>query len=94
QCEISNFDIIRNEDEPIRRFSDPPVTPQCVVCKKYPKTACGYALHMKRHHKSLNETGIYLICSCDTRFNNHNDQKKHDNECTGRDFTLHKLDED
>ncbi|GMR50593.1 hypothetical protein PMAYCL1PPCAC_20788, partial [Pristionchus mayeri] len=90
----SSNEFSSNEDHPIRRFTDPPVTPQCVVCEKYPKTACGYAIHMKRHHKSTKENGIYLICSCGLRFINHNDQKKHDNECTGGDFTLHKLDED
>ncbi|GMR44093.1 hypothetical protein PMAYCL1PPCAC_14288, partial [Pristionchus mayeri] len=80
-CDISNFTIIRNEDELIRRLTDPPMTPQCVLCKIYPKTAYGYIYHLAKHHKTTPKAnGIYLLCSCGFRFNTQNDQKKHDNK--------------
>ncbi|GMR44102.1 hypothetical protein PMAYCL1PPCAC_14297, partial [Pristionchus mayeri] len=37
--------------------------------------------------------GIFLLCSCGTRYSSDHDQKKHDKKCTGHEFTLHKLDE-
>ncbi|GMR44049.1 hypothetical protein PMAYCL1PPCAC_14244, partial [Pristionchus mayeri] len=62
ECEISNFTVIRKGNGPIRRLQ---VTPQCILCKKYPKTPCGYTEHLKRSHKTtLKKNGIYLICAC------------------------------
>ncbi|GMR44103.1 hypothetical protein PMAYCL1PPCAC_14298, partial [Pristionchus mayeri] len=70
------------------------VTPQCVLCEVHPKTPGGYTTHLKRFHKTtLLANGIYLTCSCGMRFNNAYDPMKHDKKCTGRQFTLHKLDE-
>ncbi|GMR44042.1 hypothetical protein PMAYCL1PPCAC_14237, partial [Pristionchus mayeri] len=95
QCEISNFTVIRKGDGLIRRVTDPVATPQCILCKKYPKTPCGYVDHLKRYHKStLMANGIYLICSCGMRFNIRKNQNKHDKECDGSDFTLHRRDKD
>ncbi|GMR50638.1 hypothetical protein PMAYCL1PPCAC_20833, partial [Pristionchus mayeri] len=93
KCEISNFTLIRKGDEPIRRVTDPPVTPQCVQCKKHPKTPCGYMNHLSIHHQTtLAQSGLYLLCSCGLRYNTYGDHYKHDKKkCTGRDFTLHKL---
>ncbi|GMR44070.1 hypothetical protein PMAYCL1PPCAC_14265, partial [Pristionchus mayeri] len=66
-------------------------TPQCVMCEKYPKTPYGYADHLKSNHKTtLSARGIYLLCACGTRYNNHHDQQKHDKKCSGKEFTLHK----
>ncbi|GMR44035.1 hypothetical protein PMAYCL1PPCAC_14231, partial [Pristionchus mayeri] len=60
-----------------------------------PTTPYGYIGHLKRHHKtSLMANGIYLLCSCGTRYNSHHDQKKHDKKCPGHKFTLHKLNEE
>ncbi|GMR44050.1 hypothetical protein PMAYCL1PPCAC_14245, partial [Pristionchus mayeri] len=93
ECEISNFTIIRNGDGPIRRLTDTPVTPQCVLCEIHPKTTYGYAQHLKKHHKTtLLANGIYLLCSCGMRYNSVNGHKKHDKTCNGREYTLHKLD--
>ncbi|GMR44026.1 hypothetical protein PMAYCL1PPCAC_14221, partial [Pristionchus mayeri] len=78
---------------PIRRLSDPActgqeftlhrrdeaTTPQCVLCQKFPKTPYAYSEHLKFNHKTtLLASGIYLLCLCGFRFNNHNDQKNHD----------------
>ncbi|GMR30609.1 hypothetical protein PMAYCL1PPCAC_00804, partial [Pristionchus mayeri] len=54
-------------------------TPQCVLCKKYPTTSCGYSTHLIRHHKTaLHANGIYLICTCGLNYTTQNDFKKHD----------------
>ncbi|GMR31005.1 hypothetical protein PMAYCL1PPCAC_01200, partial [Pristionchus mayeri] len=60
-----------------------------------PKTHMGYACHLRdKHTSSLLKNGIYLMCSCGTRISCVNSSKKHGNElCNGRDFTLHKLDD-
>ncbi|GMR30610.1 hypothetical protein PMAYCL1PPCAC_00806 [Pristionchus mayeri] len=71
------------------------VTPQCFLCKKFPETPYGFIPHLKLHHKTtLLPSGIYLLCSCGTRYNSSYDQKKRDKKCSGGNFTLHKLDED
>ncbi|GMR43764.1 hypothetical protein PMAYCL1PPCAC_13959, partial [Pristionchus mayeri] len=93
ECEISNFTIIRIGNGPIRRLTDMPVTPQCVLCKVHPKTAYGYAQHLKKHHKTtLLANGINLLCSCGMRYISINGHKKHDKKCNGREYTLHRLD--
>ncbi|GMR31296.1 hypothetical protein PMAYCL1PPCAC_01491, partial [Pristionchus mayeri] len=68
ECEIANFTVIMS-----------PLTPQCIMCEKYPKTACGYMAHFEKHHKSsLKANGIYLLCLCGMKYSSVNDQKKHD----------------
>ncbi|GMR31135.1 hypothetical protein PMAYCL1PPCAC_01330, partial [Pristionchus mayeri] len=95
ECGIANFTIIRNENQPIRRFSDPAVTPKCIICEIHPKTPIGYTGHLRIHHNTtLLKNRIYLLCSCGNRFNSDTDKKTHDKECTGRNFSLHKLDKD
>ncbi|GMR31305.1 hypothetical protein PMAYCL1PPCAC_01500, partial [Pristionchus mayeri] len=60
----------------------------------HPKSPCGYTEHLKRHHKTtLLANGIYLKCSCGFRCTSHR-QVNHDKKCTGREFNLHKLEED
>ncbi|GMR43597.1 hypothetical protein PMAYCL1PPCAC_13792 [Pristionchus mayeri] len=94
-CEISNFTIIRKGNGTIRRFTDPVLTPKCVLCEIHPKTPHGYSRHLRIHHEStLSTNRIFLLCSCGCRFNSDHDQKKHDKKCSGREFTLHKLDKD
>ncbi|GMR44098.1 hypothetical protein PMAYCL1PPCAC_14293, partial [Pristionchus mayeri] len=91
QCDISNFTVI-NGDEKTTRIQ---VTPQCVLCEKYPKTACGYTMHLFRHHKTtLKWSRIYLVCACGFNHTTQDDYKKHDKKCSGREFTLHKLNQD
>ncbi|GMR44020.1 hypothetical protein PMAYCL1PPCAC_14215, partial [Pristionchus mayeri] len=68
-------------------------TPKCVLCEMHPKSPYGYSAHLYFHHKTtLRANGIYLLCSCGFRYNFEGDHKKHDKKCTGREFTLHKLD--
>ncbi|GMR44060.1 hypothetical protein PMAYCL1PPCAC_14249, partial [Pristionchus mayeri] len=93
-CEIANFTVIFT-GRPIRRLSDPAITPQCVLCEKYPKTPCGYTHHLQYNHKTtLSANGMFLLCSCGTRYISHHGHEKHDKKCTGREFTLHKVEED
>ncbi|GMR44032.1 hypothetical protein PMAYCL1PPCAC_14228, partial [Pristionchus mayeri] len=67
-CKIANFTVIYNGG-PIRRITDPVVTPQCILCEMNPKTAYGYIHHLSRHHKTtLLANGIYLLCSCGKKF--------------------------
>ncbi|GMR31300.1 hypothetical protein PMAYCL1PPCAC_01496, partial [Pristionchus mayeri] len=62
ECEISNFTFIRTGDGVIRRVQ---MTPQCVLCRKYPKTPFGYIQHLQVDHKTtLKRGGIFLICAC------------------------------
>ncbi|GMR50655.1 hypothetical protein PMAYCL1PPCAC_20850, partial [Pristionchus mayeri] len=69
-----------------------PVTPQCVLCEVHPKTACGYVVHLKKHHKTtLKACEIYLTCACGLNHTTHNDYKKNDKKCSGLHFTLQKL---
>ncbi|GMR31355.1 hypothetical protein PMAYCL1PPCAC_01550, partial [Pristionchus mayeri] len=92
KCEMPNFTLIFNGG-PIRRLAE--VTPQCVWCKKFPKTACGYIMHLHRHHRTtLRANDIYLKCACGLKYTVQGDYFKHDKKCTGEVFTLHKLDEE
>ncbi|GMR38201.1 hypothetical protein PMAYCL1PPCAC_08396, partial [Pristionchus mayeri] len=71
------------------------MTPQCILCKMYPKTPRGYTEHLERHHKTtLLESGIYLACSCGVKYMSESHTKRHYKKCYGHEFTLHKLDED
>ncbi|GMR44054.1 hypothetical protein PMAYCL1PPCAC_14250, partial [Pristionchus mayeri] len=71
------------------------MTPQCLLCKKYPKTPRGYTEHLRRMHKTtMLANRIFLKCVCGTQYNHENDYLKHDKKCPGNDYTLHKLDED
>ncbi|GMR43788.1 hypothetical protein PMAYCL1PPCAC_13983, partial [Pristionchus mayeri] len=71
-----------------------PNTPQCVLCKMHPKTPKGYTTHLREHHDTtLLKSEIYLMCSCGHRFGSEHSQKKQNKKCNGRQFTLHKLDD-
>ncbi|GMR43755.1 hypothetical protein PMAYCL1PPCAC_13950, partial [Pristionchus mayeri] len=71
-----------------------PNTPQCFLCKAQPKTPKGYMRHLDDHHSStLLKSGIFLKCSCGHRYASMWSHNKHNKGCTGRDFTLHKVDE-
>ncbi|GMR43730.1 hypothetical protein PMAYCL1PPCAC_13925, partial [Pristionchus mayeri] len=104
ECDISNITVIRNEDEPIRRLTDqhvvsvrlPTTNTQCVIsqCEKYPKTPLGYLTHLSRHHKTtLYEEGLFFECSRGCIISTRSDISNHEKTCDGRNYTLHRMDE-
>ncbi|GMR44028.1 hypothetical protein PMAYCL1PPCAC_14224, partial [Pristionchus mayeri] len=44
KCEISNFTVILKGKGPIRRLTDPVMTPQIFLTQTYPKTPFGFIL--------------------------------------------------
>ncbi|GMS91082.1 hypothetical protein PENTCL1PPCAC_13257, partial [Pristionchus entomophagus] len=67
-------------------------TPLCVLCEAHPTTVNGYVQHLYIHHKStLNENGIFLLCSCGKEVRHSFGDPNHNNMCDGREFTIHKI---
>ncbi|GMR43736.1 hypothetical protein PMAYCL1PPCAC_13931, partial [Pristionchus mayeri] len=104
ECEISNITVVRNEDEPIRRVADnvavrtiiQNTNSQCIYprCEKYPRTPLGYLTHLSRHHKTtLYEKGLFFECSRGCIIDTHIDISNHEKKCDGRNYTLHRMDE-
>ncbi|GMR35868.1 hypothetical protein PMAYCL1PPCAC_06063, partial [Pristionchus mayeri] len=57
------------------------VTPQCILCKKYPTTLCECSVHLRRQHKTtLKANGIYFTCACGFNYTTVDDYKKHDDK--------------
>ncbi|GMS85451.1 hypothetical protein PENTCL1PPCAC_7626, partial [Pristionchus entomophagus] len=87
--------VHRHDVQCLRKFTlhKLEVTPRCIFCNKYPKTASAYDDHLYREHESsLRKTGHYLICSCgDHIFHRGSAHRK---RCDGRQFTIHELDGD
>ncbi|GMS91084.1 hypothetical protein PENTCL1PPCAC_13259, partial [Pristionchus entomophagus] len=89
------------EEEPTMKKSRPESdkslekkTPQCIMCEKFPKTACGYVNHLFKHNNSTLKTiGIYLLCSCGIEIRTHYSSLKHNGQCDGSQFSLHKEEE-
>ncbi|GMS86056.1 hypothetical protein PENTCL1PPCAC_8231, partial [Pristionchus entomophagus] len=87
----ANYTVIRNRDGPILRLK---ATPLCVLCgEEAAKDLFGYAAHLRSHKSSLKDEGIYLICSCDYEVRAVGPHL-HSKMCDGRQFTIHKLDEE
>ncbi|GMR44284.1 hypothetical protein PMAYCL1PPCAC_14479, partial [Pristionchus mayeri] len=62
RCNIANFTVIRKRDGPIQTFDDAKTTPRCIMCDVYPKSARGYAVHLRQqHHKTFIESGIMTL---------------------------------
>ncbi|GMR31260.1 hypothetical protein PMAYCL1PPCAC_01455, partial [Pristionchus mayeri] len=71
-------------------------TAKCVLCEVYPKTPLGYIAHLKLHHNytTLHKNGIYLKCFCGLKMFEWKDHSNHEENCDGRGFTLHRIDEE
>ncbi|GMR43733.1 hypothetical protein PMAYCL1PPCAC_13928, partial [Pristionchus mayeri] len=83
QCDIYNITIIQEEDKVIRRLVD---------CLIYPKTPLGYIAHLNLHHKTtLQKNGIYVKCVCGLKMFEGKDHSKHEENCDGRGYTLHRI---
>ncbi|GMS91033.1 hypothetical protein PENTCL1PPCAC_13208, partial [Pristionchus entomophagus] len=66
-------------------------TPQCVLCKQHKSTLNAVCFYFKNIALINNfENGIFLLCSCGNEARSEKSSRKHNGECDGRQFTVHK----